>query len=164
MQPTFSIDVPLTADEMIGRIRAAIVSPELRGHAVSAGRCVEFMIDQGEQRFWSPHLSVQVHESESGSGAQIYGRFAPRPEVWTMFMFVYFLTAFGSCAAAVYGYVQWILGSPPWAALAIPVGLLTIASIHLASLVGQGLSADQMTLLRQRFDRAIEIAFDADDS
>ncbi len=161
LKPTFSVKVPLGPDEAIGEIRRAIRSPELQGHAVSAGHCVEFMIEKDDQRFWSPHLSVQVYEVESGPGAQLFGRFAPRPEIWTMFMFVYFLAAFGMCAAGVYGYVQWILGASPWAFVLIPVGLVTIVLLHVASMVGQGLSSDQMTLLRQRFDRAVEIAFES---
>ena len=158
MQPTFTVNVPLAADDVISKIRAAINSPELRGHAVSAGQCVEFTIDAGQRRFWSPHLSVQVCESESGPGSELYCRFAPRPEVWTMFMFFYFLAAFAMCGAGVYGYVQRMLEQSPWAWIVIPVGLVTIALLHIASLIGQGLSVDQMTLLRQRFDRALEIA------
>jgi hypothetical protein len=158
MQPTFTVNAPLGADELITGIRAAIDSPELRGHAVSAGHCVEFTIDAGQRRFWSPHLSVQVYESESGQGCELYCRFAPRPEVWTMFMFFYFLAAFVMCAAAVYGYVQRMLEQSPWAWVLIPMGFATIALLHVASLIGQGLSVDQMTLLRQRFDRAMELA------
>ncbi len=157
MQPAFTVNVPLTADELISAMRAAINTPELRGHAVSAGQCVEFMVDEQERRFWSPHLSVQVYESESGQESELYCRFAPRPEVWTMFMFFYFLAAFAMCAAGIYGYVQRMLEQSPWAWGLIPVGLVTIAVLHIASLVGQGLSSDQMMVLRQRFDRALEI-------
>jgi hypothetical protein len=158
MQPTFTVSVPLTADELISKIRAAINSPELRGHAVSAGQCVEFTIDERQRRFWSPHLSVQVCESESGRGSELFCRFAPRPEVWSMVMFFYFLAAFAMCGAGIYGYVQRMLEQSPWAWIVIPVGLVTIALLHVSSLIGQGLSVDQMTLLRQRFDRALEIA------
>lgn len=160
MQPTFTVDVPLHVDETIEKIRSAINDPELRGHAVSAGPCVEFTIEESQRRFWSPHLSVQVSEADDADGSQLYCRFAPRPEVWTMFMFVYFIAAFVMCSAGVYGYVQWILGRTPWALVAIPIGLLAIVLLHLASLVGQGLSSDQMTLLRTRFDKAMEIALD----
>jgi hypothetical protein len=34
-----------------------------------------------------------------------------------------------------------------------------IVMLHLISMIGQGLSTDQMTLLRGRFDRAVQMAF-----
>ena len=73
-------------------------------------------------------------------------------------MFTYFLASFCIVSAAIYGYVQWILGASPWALWAIPVCLVTIVMIHMASIVGQNLSRDQMTLLRERLDRTLEIA------
>lgn len=164
LQPTFSLDVPQHPDEAIQRIRAAIKSPELSGHAVSAGRCVDFKIEKSDQRFWSPHLSVQAFESDDGEGTQFYGRFAPRPEVWTGFMFFYFLVAFGICAAGIYGYVQWVLDATPWAFGLVPAGIVAIVLLHVASLIGQGLSTDQMKLLRSRFDRAVQIAFEEPES
>jgi hypothetical protein len=91
MQPTFTMNVHLRADELMPRIRRVIQAPDLCKHVVSAGPCVDFQVGRAEQRFWSPHLNVQV--SEIDSGAQLYCRFSPRPEVWTMFMFFYFVAA-----------------------------------------------------------------------
>jgi hypothetical protein len=160
MQPTFTLDVPCTADEAISRIRRAIRDPELNQLVESAGACVDFKIEPDDRRFWSPHLSVQLNDTESGS--QLYGRFSPRPEIWTMFMAIYFMMATVIFGAAILAYVQWFLGSKPWALLLVPIGIAIILGLHLASLVGQGLSSDQMTLLRTRLDRTLAIAF-ADD-
>ncbi len=160
LQPTFTVDVPLGADELMEKIRLAIRSPELLGHAVSAGQCVELTIDAAERRFWSPHLSVSVNDGESSSRTELFCRFSPRPEVWTMFMFFYFIGLFGMCAAAIYGYVQWFLGSPPWALTVIPIGLVTVAVLHSTSLIGQGFSSDQMELLRARLERTLEIVLE----
>jgi hypothetical protein len=156
MQPTFTEDVPLHCDEVMARIRKAIRSPELGDHVDSAGYVVDLKVDPAKQRFWSPHLNVQVNEVESGS--HLYCRFSPRPEVWTMFMFIYFIAAFLASAAAIYGYVQWFLGGTPWALVIIPIAIVTIVSLHAASLFGQGLSSDQMDELRERFDRILQHA------
>ncbi len=162
MQPKFVLDVPADAaadaDQAVAKLRAAIESPQLAAHAESAGRCVDFRIEPQNQRFWSPHLSIQLSDTESGS--QIVGRFSPRPEIWTMFMAVYGVVASGIFAAAIYAYCQWFMEQSPWALWLIPIGLLIIGSLHLASLVGQSLSRDQMELLRRRFDLAMQIAFE----
>ena len=156
MQPTFTEDVPFPADEVVSRIRKVIQTPESGDHIDAAGYVVDFRVDPAQRRFWSPHLNVQVNEMESGS--QLYCRFSPRPEVWTMVMFLYFMAAFLASAAAIYGYVQWFLGETPWALVVIPIAIVTIVALHAASLFGQGLSSDQMDELRQRFDRTLQNA------
>ncbi len=158
MQPTFTVDIPVNAQDAVAEIRRAIESSELQSLAVAAGPCVDFKIEPSDQRFWSPHLSIQLSDTESGS--QIFGRFSPRPEVWTMFMAIYGVAAICSFAAAIYAYVQWFMGSTPWAILVVPTGIAVILGLHVASLIGQNLSADQMNLLRERFDRVLEIAFE----
>ena len=156
MQPTFTLDVPLRSDEAMSRIRRAIQTPELNEHVASAGHCVDFQVAPAEQRFWSPHLNVQISDLESGS--QLYCRFSPRPEVWTLFMAFYFMAAFIMCCAAIYGYVQWFLGQTPWSLVLIPICALIIVSLHAASLIGQRLSSDQMVQLRRRLDRTLQLA------
>ena len=158
MQPTFSLDVPVSADQAMVKIRKAIKTPELSDSVVSAGQCVDYKIEEADRRFWSPHLSVQLHDTESG--AEVYGRFSPRPEIWTMFMAIYFAAATTIFGALIYGYVQWTLGSTPWALVMVPISLVTIFGLHAASLIGQGLSSDQMHVLRSRLDRTLEIAFE----
>ncbi len=158
MQPTFRLNVPLSAEQAMIKIRKAITTPELNKHVVSAGQCVDYKIEEADRRFWSPHLSVQLHDTESG--AEVFARFSPRPEIWTMFMAIYFLAAITICGALIYAYVQWFLGSYPWALIVIPINVAIIVGLHAASLIGQSLSADQMQLLRTRLDRTLQIAFD----
>lgn len=158
LQPAFTIDVTVDLQHAITRLKAAIASPELRGFAEAAGTVIDFKIVPAERRFWSPHLSAQCSETETGT--HIFARFSPRPEVWTMFIAIYFVIAILVCLAMTAAYVQWSLGYAPWSLAGAPIGLLLIAAMHLASLMGQRLSADQMAVLRSRLDRAVEIAFD----
>lgn len=157
LQPTFTVEVDDSVDQALAKLRRAIQSPELADHAESAGPCLDFKIAPSERRLWSPHLSVQL--SELGSGTELYCRFSPRPEIWTGVMAAYFGAVFAMFIAAIYGYVQWYLGTLPWALAAIPLGVMLIVGIHTASLIGQRWSIDQMQLLRSRLDRAIEIAY-----
>ncbi|UCD25877.1 MAG: hypothetical protein JSW51_08045 [Gemmatimonadota bacterium] len=152
MRPTFSVELPLSADEAIERIRAEIASSQL--NTMSAGRCAEFRVAESERRFWSPYLSVQVQDTPEGS--LLRGRFSPRPEIWTMFMFVYFVMTFAIFFGAAFGYVQWAMGDSPWGLLAVPGGILVIVLLHAASLVGQRLSSDQTVELREALDLVLQ--------
>lgn len=158
MQPSFAVAIPTTADQAMIEIRKAIESSPIHSHAQSAGHCVDFKIPDQDQRFWSPHLSVQVSDTDAGS--RLFGRFSPRPEIWTMFMAIYFFAAIVGFGSIIYGYAQWALGSSPWALIGLPIGIFVILGLHIASVIGQNLSSDQMTLLRSQLDQALEIAFD----
>ncbi|MGB7343063.1 MAG: hypothetical protein WBD20_02525 [Pirellulaceae bacterium] len=154
LQPAFTLELPQRSADVIEQIREAIKTPELEGLAESAGNCVDFKIDRSARRFWSPHLSVQVSETETGS--QLFGRFSPRPEIWTMFMAIYAVMATMIFGSLIYAYVQWFMGMRPWALAIAPVGVLTILGLHLGSLIGQSLSTDQMGELRGRLDLALK--------
>ncbi len=160
MRPTFEVRLPLPAAESIERIRLQIDATDSRVRSLSAGKCAEFFIDEAERRFWSPHLSAQVYDSDDGS--VLRGRFAPRPEIWTFVMFVYFLMGFVILFGVSFGYVQWTLQESPWGFLMVPIGLLVIVLLHAASLVGQRLSRDQTEQLRARVDEVLAAAFDGD--
>lgn len=156
VQPSFTLDMPLPSDELMPRIRAAIKQPDLRELARSAGTCLELKVAFDQQRFWSPQLNVQASDVDSGS--QLYCRYSPRPEVWTMFMAIYLVVACLIFAACIYGYVQWYLDDTPWSLLFIPIGVIGILALHLMSLAGQRLSADQMDELRGRLDELLSRA------
>lgn len=166
LQPTFEIDVELPLDEFMPRMRQALSRDELRGQAITVGNCIDFTVDADQQRFWSPHLTVQVSPGNSeqiqnptsANHSKLYCRFSPRPEIWTMFMAIYAIILGSIFIAAVYGYVQWILGNSPWAALAVPVGFAMIAALHVGSKMGQSFSSDQMHTLKQRLNSAIELS------
>lgn len=153
VQPAFTMDIPVPTDELMLRIRTSVKEMGLKELVGSAGTCVDLKVARDQRRFWSPHLNVQASQLEQGS--QLFCRFSPRPEVWTMFMAIYLVAACLIFAASIWGYVQWFLGHTPWALLFIPLGLVGILVLHVASLVGQSLSADQMDQLRARLDELI---------
>lgn len=156
LQPSFTVEVPMHDSELMNRVRQVIQSPELRDRVKSAGACIDLSVDASEQRFWSPHLNVQVDAVDGKS--HLFCRFSPRPEVWTMVMMIYFITTFIITGASIYGYVQWFLGETPWSLALIPTAALVIIALHVASLIGQGLSADQMDELRCRLDETLRLA------
>ncbi|MCO8122087.1 hypothetical protein NHH03_10085 [Stieleria sp. TO1_6] len=160
MQPTFRVELPVDMEQAKLRLRQAIQTDELVQHADSAGWVFDYKIEPAERRFWSPHLSVQLNRCEDALSTEAFCRFSPRPEIWTMVMAIYMVAAFCLSAAMIFGFVQWMMGNPPWALLCVPIGIAVILGLHLASLLGQSWSHDQMQLLRSRWERTLEIAFD----
>jgi hypothetical protein len=157
MRPKFSIELPVAADEAAARLRGGLDTPELRGTAMAAGRHADLTVDRSERKAWSPRLTVRVEDAPAGSTLRC--RFSPRPDVWTGFMFVYFVMVFLVVFGATLGYVQQVSDEAAWGYWLVPTGLLVIAGIHLAGYVGQRLAADQMRELRGRLDSIVARQF-----
>ncbi|TWU55161.1 hypothetical protein [Rubripirellula reticaptiva] len=161
LQPGFTIDAPYASDEVVKKMRTALKTNDMTGFADAASMCFDYKIEPASQRFWSPHLSVQVsdaNDSDSTSMARLHCRFAPRPEIWTMFIAIYFVILILMFAAMILAYVQWWMGGQPWALAMVPLGIVFIVVLHVASQIGQSLSSDQMTLLQSRLDQTLAIA------
>jgi len=159
MRPKFSVELPVPADEAMLRLREGLDTPELRASTMAAGRTADFMVDRSERRVWSPRLTVRIDDSRVGSTMRC--RFSPRPDVWTGFMFIYFLVVFLIVFGATLGYVQQVSDETAWGYWAVPIGLVIIACIHAASYVGQRLAVGQMHDLRGRLDSVLARQFGA---
>ena len=72
------------------------------------------------------------------------GRFAPHPQVWTLYMFLAIGLGFGLLVGITWGYAQWAMGEPPWALLSLPLGLVLGSGLYLVSLIGQRLGGKQI--------------------
>lgn len=110
-------------------------------------------VGKDQQHFWSPHLYLEAREDEDAPSA-LHGRFAPHPHVWGMFMAVYGVLLMGGIAGLVWGIAQSMLGEAPWGFAFFPAALALIGFVYGATLIGQGLGAEQMYELRAFVDRA----------
>lgn len=61
-----------------------------------------------DAHFWSPQLHFQVIEEEGVT--KIKGLFGPKPQVWTLFMFIHFIVAIAFIGFAIMFYVKNKLG------------------------------------------------------
>jgi hypothetical protein len=71
-----------------------------------------------------------------------------------MFMAVYILLAIVALGGFSYGLVQYTLGQSPWSLLIAPAAVALFGFVYGATLIGQGLGAEQMYTMRSLIDRA----------
>lgn len=66
-----------------------------------------FFIDipESEDHFWSPQLHLEIVDHEKGS--LIRGLFAPKPTIWTFFMFLHVIVAVCFMVFFVIAYSKW---------------------------------------------------------
>ena len=149
IRPTFDLQLSKPPDEAITAMRRRL-GPEFQECSRSRGRCMDLFVDESERGFWSPHLSVQLEERDGGS--QLHGRYAPHPEVWTLFVFLYSAFGFLALIGLGWGFAQYVLGRPLWGLLLTPAALAAIAVLHLGARYGQRRTEGQMVGLRERLD------------
>ncbi len=159
MRPRFELQLPVERERWLGALKSQLQNApgSLRGQ-VFRKHAVVLMRD-GERTFWSPYLNLEVEDEPDGSA--IRGRFSPHPNVWTMFMGVYILLAIAALGGLSYGIVQLTLGQSPWAFWIVPASVALFGFVYGATLIGQGLGAEQMHVMRSLIDRACVDALDA---
>jgi len=156
MRPRFELQLPVERATWLDALRqlldddpGACRGQFFRKHAVLEVR-------NEKRSFWSPYLSLEVEDEPDG--AAIRGRFSPHPHVWTLFMAIYILLAIIALAGLVYGFVQYTMGQSPWGLVIAPAALALFGFVYGATLIGQGLGAEQMYMMRTLIDRASEAA------
>ena len=158
MRPRFELQLPIEREKWLGSLRELLDgdTESLRGQVFTKHAVVQMR--DGERTFWSPYLNLEVDDEPDGSA--IRGRFSPHPNVWTMFMGVYLLIAIAGLAGLSYGLVQLTLGESPWAFVVVPAAAALFGFVYGATLIGQGLGAEQMYLMRSLVDQACVEALD----
>jgi hypothetical protein len=154
IRPTFSIPLTPAPDEAMKIMRRRLEGSDWVECTKSKGSCADFFIEESKQRVWSPHLTVQVDDLSEGT--RLRGRFAPKPEVWTLFVFLYFAVSFLAIMGLMLGFVQWQSQMTPWGFWGVGLGVPGLALLYTISAVGQSLSSDQMAELRDRVDTLVD--------
>jgi hypothetical protein len=144
----------MSREEATAQIRDRLLErQDLAGRWRGKGRWIDLFVLESERRLWSPYLSARLDE-EDGK-CSVFGRFAPHPEVWTFFMFLYFLVAFLILFGATFGYVQWVSNEPARALWTVWVGVPVLLLCHVASYAGSRLGQQQMRELRAVLDEVL---------
>lgn len=154
VRPRFQLEVSLSQEEILKRIRAALDDKLLSIRGLIVDHHVTLKIPVEDQHFWSPQLDLEVEEQESG--ALIRGLFGPKPSVWLMFVFFYALLGFIAVVVSVIGFSQMNLGLSAGILWLLPVMAFLLIMVYLSARHGQNLGADEMSRLNQFLHQALE--------
>ncbi len=154
LRPRFRLTVPMTIDDLTQILQGVLAQDAAPAEGKVLREFVVLRIPEQQQHFWSPELTLQLHEAEGG-GTLIRGLFGPRPAVWTMFAGFYSFAFFLSLMALLFGLSQWSLGMEPMGLWVLPIPVVLLISAFATALVGQRLGHDQMGELRDFLDAAL---------
>ena len=107
-------------------------------------------ITQENQHYWSPQLNFRIEQDEADKNKSIVsGLIGPKPSVWTMFMFIYFMIGIIGFFLSSFGVSKLMLGEYSNWILAIPIAILLMLSAYGVGKYGEHLAKDQIELLKQ---------------
>ncbi|HEX8915895.1 MAG TPA: hypothetical protein VF796_26310 [Humisphaera sp.] len=165
LRPTFTIDLAVPCAEATDRLRAALAGgPLVTTWARLPGASTERACDgtfvwvappAETQRLFSPWLQLSISPAEAGGGTKLFGRFSPRPDVWTAFALSYLLLTCVTFFGSVIGLSQVLVRHDPWAFWVGGAAAATLAGLYAASQIGQRLAAGQMTEIRAEIEAAL---------
>ena len=146
--------LPYSPDEAVARIKGALNKPNVTIKGSISRHHVTLKISPEEQHFWTPELSLDFEEDKNG--AFLRGLCGPRPSVWLMFVFFYFLLGSAIIIIAIVGFSQKNLGLSASILWLLPILSVVIIAIFLSARAGQKLGQDEMVKLRNFLETALE--------
>ena len=90
LRPRFSIDLEENSEVIINRFSEAFKKEEISFRGSFVDGHVFISVAKEEEHFWSPQLHLEVLE-KPGNKSELKGLFGPKPQVWTLFMFIHFV-------------------------------------------------------------------------
>ena len=155
IRPRFRLHVPnASPSDTFNKIARQVETqhPDLQITAI--GHHLVLQLPDHQQRYWSPQLTVEAEEHEKG-GTRVRCLFAPKPTVWTFFVFLYSVSAFAALIGLITGCVQHSLNLAASGFWVIPPAALLFGLAYALALKGQHLSREQMDYLHQTLHDAL---------
>jgi hypothetical protein len=151
MRPGFRQGLAHSPERFFAALAVALRSPDGACRGQTFGTAAILRLRDGERRVWSPALHLSVVAAEGGA-LELQGRFSPSSPVWTAFVGIYIALATLGLGALSWGGAQLTMDETPWALLGVPIALALAGFTYGATLIGQGLGADDMHRLRAFVD------------
>jgi len=109
LRPRFKIESEFNKDELVQKFKANLNNGDCKYCSKIVDNHIFIDVPFDEDHYWSPQLHVEVVKDEGATFVK--GLFGPKPQVWTMFMFLHFAVGTLFSIFLVMFYVKWTLNS-----------------------------------------------------
>jgi hypothetical protein len=163
LRPTFTIDVDESCDRVVKRLQIRLAATELftrwarvpgaRTDDNCSGTFVWIAPPTNKQRFWSPWLQLSV--LPLGDKTQLFGRFSPKPAVWTAFALSYLFLACVMFFGCMLGLAQVMVKTHAWGFWTTAGAAVLTMILWWISQTGKRLADEQMRAIRAHLESAL---------
>jgi hypothetical protein len=105
LRPRFTIDLNEAKDVVLKRFSNELQNENSKVSLHIVDDHIFISIVKKNDHFWSPQLHLEIIEKTSETSI-LKGLFGPKPQVWTLFMFVHFVIGFSFLAFCVILYTR----------------------------------------------------------
>lgn len=106
LRPRFTIDLNENQEKVIEKFKTTLKGNTYPSRFSDGHIIID--VPRKEEHFWSPQLNLEVVETEENKSS-VKGLFGPKPQVWTLFMFIHFVVGIAFLIFGVMLYVNWSL-------------------------------------------------------
>lgn len=106
LRPRFRIDLEESEENLIERFKDNLNDGECKYCSKIVDQHIVIDVPFDEDHFWSPQLNIEVVKGESTESI-VKGLFGPKPQVWTLFMFLHFAVGITFLVFLTLLYVRW---------------------------------------------------------
>ncbi len=108
LKPRFKEEREESIDEIITKFKDEFATGTCEYCSKIIDHHIVIDIPKNKDHFWSPQLHIEVEKNEENRTI-VKGLFGPKPQVWTLFMFIHFAVAVAFIVFLVMAYTQWNL-------------------------------------------------------
>ncbi|WP_139958605.1 GTP-binding protein [Flavicella sediminum] len=156
LRPRFQIELEENRELLLNKFSEAINRDDCRVRAKIVDAHIVLDVLKEEDHFWSPQLHIEIEAIDS-KRSLLKGLFGPKPQVWTLFMFLHFALAITFIGFLITAYVQWTLGNsytlPLIIETTIPISWL---ALYVAGRMGKKTGYSQMQQLHNFMEDVLE--------
>jgi hypothetical protein len=154
-RPSFEITSVKTMTEVIQRVKDHLKHDihHLEGEGMQDH--ITIRVRASHRHYWSPQLSVLMHDDEKENTISIRGVYGPMPNVWTLFTISYLAIGTLSLFISIIGFSQQALGQEAPVLWVLPVLAVLAIMLYLLGQMGQKLGAAQTYAIHYFFEDAL---------
>ena len=156
LRPRFQLDLDQSSDVLLDRFKSNLMEGDCKYCSRIVDNHIVIDVPENESHFWSPQLQVEIEEIDPKK-AKIKGLFGPKPQVWTLFMFIHFAVGTAFLVFTVIVYSRWSLKESLIFPVAMLVGLVIIwILLYLLGRLGKSTGEKQMTELKSFMNATLQ--------
>ena len=108
LKPRFVFEHQEPKDAILKKFKETfeLTSSKFQGKVV--GNHIVIDVTKKDEHFWSPQLQIEIEKNEDNT-SMIKGLFGPKPQLWTLFMFIHFGVALAFAVFATMLYTRFSL-------------------------------------------------------
>ena len=157
LKPRFKFEIDKDKETLVENFKKLKENPEYKYPIQIIDQHIVIDIPSETTHFWSPQLHFEIEDGENKK-SMVKGIFGPKPQVWTLFMFVHFAVAFAFIVFFIIFYTEWSLQKDYTLSLSFLIGLPILWCIlYFLGQIGKKTGRTQMIELYQFFVKGIHI-------